>query len=220
MSASLRAWGSCRGGMVPRLHDRSQIRYPAKTLTPSPPPSPPRSWSRSSSSRQGMEPSAPSPPMKSTETRSLSWRARSLWVRLRPHFSSVGRGAGAPLGLSRSNDRRCDLVMSAPVSATGLPSVQDSAVSFFGYERARGRMMFRLEACSIAWAVQPVIRPIAKMAKAASSGRAWASLNAASAQSTLGARPKRFPNRVTAMWIEPLRGSLSRIRRARGSPSG
>ena len=33
-------------------------------------PSLPRSWFRSSSSRQGMEPSAPSPPMKSTATRS------------------------------------------------------------------------------------------------------------------------------------------------------
>jgi hypothetical protein len=45
-------------------------------------PSPPPSWSRPSSSRQGIEPLALSPPMKSMATRSLSWPSMTpsrLW---------------------------------------------------------------------------------------------------------------------------------------------
>ena len=70
---SLALRGPVARGMVPRLQRQEPNRCPAKMHTPSPPPSPPRSWSRSSSSRQAMAPSARSPPMKSTATRSRSW---------------------------------------------------------------------------------------------------------------------------------------------------
>ena len=75
MSASLRACGvPSRGGWSPasKTGAKQMSRKDAHAFasTACVDPSPPRSWSRSSSSRQGMEPSAPSPPMKSTATKS------------------------------------------------------------------------------------------------------------------------------------------------------
>lgn len=95
MSASLRACGVLsRGGWSSALKAQEPNRCPAKMLTPSPPLSPPRSWSRSSSSRQAMEPMAPSPPMKSTETR-FRWWVRSTRGR---EANGVEDGSGSEQG--------------------------------------------------------------------------------------------------------------------------
>lgn len=98
MSASLRACGVLwRGGWSPasKTGAKQMSRKDAHAFasTQCVDSSPPRSWSRSSSSRQGMEPSAPSPPMKSTATR-FKWSLRSTRG-LDAHGFFRGQGVGA-----------------------------------------------------------------------------------------------------------------------------